>query len=75
MPSVLSILVDWKDRFIEAYDIEFASWIASVHAGKLTRPSTWDGYAACVAADALNASRGTSEFKKIEMIEKPALYD
>ena len=75
MPSVLSILVDWKDRFIEAYDIEFASWIASVHAGKLTGPSTWDGYAACVAADALNASRGTSEFKKIEMIEKPALYD
>ena len=71
----MPILVDWKDRFIEAYDIEFSEWVASVHAGRLTGPSAWDGYAACVAADALNASRGTSQFKKIEMMKKPALYD
>ena len=70
----MPIMVDWKDRFIEAYDIEFTEWVASVHEGKLKGPSTWDGYAACVAADALNASRGTSQFKKIEMIEKPDLY-
>ena len=46
----------------------------SVHAGKLTGPSAWDGYVACVAGDALNASRGTSSFLKVETIEKPEMY-
>jgi len=70
----MPIMVDWKDRFIDAYDIEFNDWVSAVHEGKLRGPSAWDGYAACVAADALNASRGTSQFKKIEMIEKPDMY-
>lgn len=70
----MPILVNWKERFVEAYDIEFNDWVAAVHEGKLRGPSAWDGYAACVAADALNASRGTSQFKKIEMIEKPDIY-
>ena len=56
----MPIMTDWKERFIEAYDIEFCKWVESVHAGKLTGPSSWDGYVACVAGDALNASRGTS---------------
>ena len=43
-------------------------------AGKLTGPSSWDGYVACVAGDALNASRGTSQFLKVETMEKPELY-
>ena len=68
------ILTDWKDRFIEAYDIELTEWVKAVSAGAPTGPSAWDGYVACVAGDALNASRGTGVFKKIETIEKPALY-
>lgn len=68
------ILTDWKDRFIEAYDIELCSWVESVHAGKLTGPSAWDGYVACVAGDALNASRGTSRFVPVSTMEKPAFY-
>ena len=70
----MPILTDWTQRFLEAYDIEFTDWVASVHEGALRGPSTWDGYAACVAADTVNASRGTSQFKKIEMIEKPDMY-
>ena len=42
--------------------------------GKLTGPSAWDGYIACVAGDALNASRGTSQFLKVETMEKPEMY-
>ena len=68
------ILTDWKDRFIEAYDIELTEWVKALAAGAPTGPSAWDGYAACVAADALNRSRGTGTFLPIEMIEKPALY-
>ena len=70
----LPIMTDWKDRFIEAYDIEFCKWVESVHANKLTGPSAWDGYVACVAGDALNASRGTSTFLKVETMEKPEMY-
>ena len=33
------------------------------------------GYAACVAADALNRSRGTMQFQEIRMIDKPAMYE
>src|SRR5574344_785190 len=70
----MPIMTDWKERFIEAYDIEFCKWVESVHAGKLTGPSAWDGYVACVAGDALNASRGTSQFYKVETMEKPEMY-
>ena len=58
----------------EGYDIEFCKWVESVHAGKLTGPSSWDGYVACVAGDALNASRGTSQFLKLNTMEKPEIY-
>ena len=68
------ILTDWKDRFIEAYDIEMTEWVKSVENGKLTGPSSWDGYVACVAGDALNNSRGKGVFLPVETIEKPELY-
>ena len=72
--ETMPIMTDWKERFIEAYDIELIDFVRAVHAGKLTGPSAWDGYVACVAGDALNASRGTSQFHKVETIEKPELY-
>ena len=70
----MPIMTDWKERFIEAYDIEMCKWVESIHQGKLTGPSAWDGYVACVAGDALNASRGTSQFLPVKTIEKPELY-
>lgn len=69
------VLTDWSVRFIEAYDIELTDWVRSVEAGQPTGPSSWDGYAACVAADALNRSRGTGQFLEVKMIDKPALYN
>lgn len=68
------LLTDWADRFIEAYDIELADWVEKVINGEPAGPSSWDGYAACVAADVLNRSRGTGSFLPVKMIEKPELY-
>ena len=69
------ILTDWKDRFIEAYDIELTHWVKTLaETGAPDGPSAWDGYAACVAADALNRSRGTGQFLPIQMMDKPDLY-
>ena len=72
--ETMPIMTDWKERFIEAYDIEMCEWVRSVQEGVLTGPSSWDGYVACVAGDALNASRGTSQFLPVKTIEKPELY-
>lgn len=71
----MPIMSDWKERFVEAYDIEFCKWVESVRNGKLTGSSAWDGYVACVAGDALNASRGTSQFVKVNTMEKPEMYN
>ena len=73
--ETMPIMTDWKARFIEAYDIEFTQWAASINnGGELKGPSAWDGYVACVAGDALNASRGTGEFFKVNTMEKPEMY-
>ena len=43
---------DWRERFIRAYDVEFAEWIDAIAAGGEFGPSSWDGYAAAVVSDA-----------------------
>lgn len=68
------LLTDWSQRFVKAYDIEFQKWAKAVLDEKLTGPSTWDGYAACVAADAAKLSRKTGIPEQIHMIQKPEIY-
>ncbi|WEX74728.1 Gfo/Idh/MocA family oxidoreductase [Sinorhizobium numidicum] len=64
---------DWRERFIEAYDQEFREWLVAAAAGTATGPSTWDGYAATLVADAaLRAVSGG--FESINLIAKPSLY-
>ena len=48
-----AVPADWRERFIDAYDQEFRAWIGDVAAGREPGgPSSWDGYAAAVVADA-----------------------
>lgn len=72
--ETMPILTDWKERFIDAYDIELADWVKCVNEDNLSGPSAWDGYVACVAGDACNASRGTGRFLPVETMEKPEIY-
>lgn len=69
-----AIPVDWRERFIEAYDQEFREWIVAAGNGTATGPSTWDGYAATLVADAALRAAGSGRIERIEMREKPALY-
>lgn len=66
---------DWRERFIEAYDQEFREWIAAAREGTATGPSTWDGYAATLVADAALRAVDSGQLEKIEMRDKPALYE
>ena len=42
----------WGKRFAEAYRLEVEAWVASVHAGRVTGPTSADGIAAQMVADA-----------------------
>ncbi|WP_312081419.1 Gfo/Idh/MocA family oxidoreductase, partial [Pantoea septica] len=70
-----TILTDWKDRFIEAYDVELQAFINDVKAGELTGPSAWDGFAASVAADACLKAQQSGAIEPVEMPPRPAFYD
>jgi myo-inositol 2-dehydrogenase/D-chiro-inositol 1-dehydrogenase len=66
---------DWRERFIRAYDAEFAEWIAAAARGESTGPSSWDGYAATVVCAAgLEAMERGGERVAVSLGEKPALY-
>lgn len=69
------ILMDWKKRFIDAYDVELQAFINNVTSGEFTQgASAWDGYAAAVAADACVKAQQTGNIEPIEMPVTPAFY-
>ncbi|WP_349618050.1 Gfo/Idh/MocA family protein [Azotobacter salinestris] len=69
------ILVDWKQRFIDAYDVELQAFINGAKSGNITGPSSWNGYAAAVAADACVAAQESGAIVPIRMPERPAFYN
>lgn len=70
------ILMDWKVRFFEAYDIEIQAFLDSINkTGAPNGPSAWDGYAAAVAGDACVKAQNTPEIVPVTMKQRPAFYD
>lgn len=69
------ILMDWKQRFIDSYDVELQEWIASTQAGVVHGPTAWDGYFAAVTADACIAARRSGQVVPISIADRPAFYD
>ena len=71
----VGVPVDWRERFIAAYDVEFQEWIQAVASGEgATGPSAWDGYAAQVVCDAGVQALYSGERVEIDLGDKPALY-
>jgi myo-inositol 2-dehydrogenase / D-chiro-inositol 1-dehydrogenase len=68
------IPVDWRDRFIRAYDAELQDWLTAVAAGTSAGPSAWDGYAAAAVTDAALAALHTGERTAVTMAERPDFY-
>jgi myo-inositol 2-dehydrogenase / D-chiro-inositol 1-dehydrogenase len=70
-----NILMDWKDRFIDAYDKELQDFIDSIKkTGEPNGPTSWDGYIAAVTADACVKAQKTGEKEMITLVEKPDFY-
>ncbi|AIF52704.1 Gfo/Idh/MocA family protein [Pelosinus sp. UFO1] len=71
----VEILTDWKQRFIDAYDIELQGFIDAVNQGQPNGPSAWDGYAAAVTADACVKAQQTGQIVPVTMKQRPAFYN
>ncbi|NGY03268.1 Gfo/Idh/MocA family protein [Solimonas terrae] len=69
-----AILMDWKERFIGAYDVELQDFIDGVRAGVLRGPDAWSGYCAAVAADACVAAQTSGAVTPISLPAAPAFY-
>lgn len=69
------ILMDWKDRFIDSYDVELADFLRAAARGTAAGPSSWDGYCAAVAADAcVTAQEAGGEAVAIDLPARPEMY-
>ncbi|MBC1898841.1 Gfo/Idh/MocA family oxidoreductase [Listeria booriae] len=70
------ILMDWKDRFIDAYDIEIQDFIDSISkTGEPKGPTSWDGYIASVTAAACVKAQESGVTETIELDERPTFYE
>jgi myo-inositol 2-dehydrogenase/D-chiro-inositol 1-dehydrogenase len=70
-----SILTDWKDRFIDAYDKELQDFMDAIKkTGEPNGPTSWDGYIAAVTADACVKAQQTGEKEPVELAEMPDFY-
>ncbi len=70
-----TILNDWKDRFIDSYDVELQDWIDSTLKGEVNGPTAWDGYLACVTSDACVKAQTSGAIEPIETVERPTFYN
>ena len=70
----VGILVDWKQRFIDAYDVELQAFFDDLGRGGPTGPSSWDGYAAAVTADACLQAQQSGKVVPVSTRQRPAFY-
>ena len=72
--SSTDIIVDWQERFIEAFDVELQEWIDATAAKTVEGPSAWDGYIVAVTADAAVKAKHSGGIEPIDIPERPEFY-
>jgi myo-inositol 2-dehydrogenase/D-chiro-inositol 1-dehydrogenase len=70
----VGILVDWKQRFMDAYDVELQAFFDDLGRAGPSGPSSWDGYAAAVTADACVQAQQSGKVVPVSTRQRPALY-
>jgi myo-inositol 2-dehydrogenase/D-chiro-inositol 1-dehydrogenase len=66
--------VDWRDRFVRAYDTELQDWLTAVAAGTSTGPGSWDGYAAAAVTDSCLEALRTGQRTPVTLPVRPDFY-
>ncbi len=71
-----AILTDWKERFIDSYDVELQDFIAAAARGTASGPTSWDGYVAAITSDAcVAAQEAPGSIVPISLPARPPLYN
>jgi len=69
------IMTDWKERFMDSYDVELQAFIDAAAQGGVTGPTAWDGYLASITADAcIAAQQAPGTIVRIESPVRPDFY-
>lgn len=70
-----AIMTDWKDRFIDSYDVELQDFLDAAAKGTAAGPSSWDGYVAAITSDAcVDAQNRPGTIVPISLPTRPGLY-
>ncbi len=68
------ITKDFRDRFMQAFDLEFQEWVHAVRRGGTTGASAWDGYAAAAVCEAGLDALADERRTVVDMVDKPDFY-
>jgi myo-inositol 2-dehydrogenase/D-chiro-inositol 1-dehydrogenase len=68
------IPADWRERFGPSYQRELQEWVTGALRGRITGPSSWDGYATTAVAEAAVESQSTGRRTTVNLVDRPALY-
>jgi myo-inositol 2-dehydrogenase / D-chiro-inositol 1-dehydrogenase len=74
LKQVTTYVEDWRLRFAEAYRLQNAAWIKSIHSGVAAGSTAWDGYCATLVAEAGVKAMYSGGTVHIEQIAKPKFY-
>jgi myo-inositol 2-dehydrogenase/D-chiro-inositol 1-dehydrogenase len=66
--------VDWRERFVDAFDAEFRAWLSAAMTGGAAGPSAWDGYVATVTCSVGVQAIASGGREPITLRDRPALY-
>lgn len=67
--------VDWRERFLQAYDTELQEWADGIAAGlPPAGPSAWDGYAAAAVAEAALEALHSGTRTQVKLVDQPGFY-
>ncbi|MGW4536796.1 Gfo/Idh/MocA family protein [Streptomyces chartreusis] len=69
------IAQDYIERFADAYDREVQAWVDATRRDEVTGPSAWDGYAVAAVCEAAVRALEEGGRMRVELVERPALYD
>ena len=76
LQSIERYAADWRPRFAEAYRLQNKAWIRCIETGTPSPigANAWDGYCAAIVAEAGVRALAEGKKVKIELKERPALY-
>lgn len=68
------VTVDFRDRFMHAFDLEFQRWAHAARRGGTDGAGAWDGYAAAAVAEAGVRAQDSDRRTEVDMVERPDFY-